>query len=117
MVCHLQEHQGSSVEEAQVHVTQMATNKWKHLYKEYLASNPFSMSFKKASIDAARMVHLMYNYHDNLNLPSLEDYIQYSLKLTSEMHIKRLSLHRKHVMRGCVHYLEICIKRARKLYK
>ena len=77
----MKEHQSSSVEQVREHVTQMITSTWKHLNQEYVASNPFPMSFKKASHNAARMVPLMYNYDDNHNLPSLENYMKSLLDL------------------------------------
>ncbi|KAF3451622.1 hypothetical protein FNV43_RR07717 [Rhamnella rubrinervis] len=63
--CYMKEHQSSSVEQVREHVTQMITNTWKRLNQEYIASNPFPMSFKKASLNAAGMVPLIDDYDDN----------------------------------------------------
>ncbi|XP_015886715.3 (3S,6E)-nerolidol synthase 1 [Ziziphus jujuba] len=80
--CYMKENHGSSVGEAREHVIQMITKTWKQLNHECLASNPFPASLKKASLNAARMVPLMYNYDGNHNLPSLEDYMKSLLSKT-----------------------------------
>ena len=74
--CYRKEHQGSSVENAQRHVNKMISNAWKCLNKDCLKPNPFPPSFIKASLNAARMVPLMYSYDDKLCLPSLEEHMK-----------------------------------------
>ncbi|XP_065626855.1 (3S,6E)-nerolidol synthase 1-like [Quercus suber] len=66
----------SSVENAQRHVNKMISNTWKCLNKDCLKPNPFPASFIKASLNAARMVPLMYSYDDKLCLPSLEEHMK-----------------------------------------
>ncbi|KAK9265998.1 hypothetical protein L1049_012498 [Liquidambar formosana] len=68
--CYMKDNEGSSVESARDHITQMISDSWKCLNKECLSPNPFSASFTRASLNAARMVPLMYNYDDDHSLPS-----------------------------------------------
>ncbi|CAK9141037.1 unnamed protein product [Ilex paraguariensis] len=70
---YMKEHQSSSVETAREHVINKISDAWKSLNKECLSPNPFSATFKKASLNLARMVPLMYNYDDNHQLPGLEE--------------------------------------------
>uniref|UniRef100_A0A2N9FHJ4 Terpene synthase N-terminal domain-containing protein n=1 Tax=Fagus sylvatica TaxID=28930 RepID=A0A2N9FHJ4_FAGSY len=74
--CYRKEHQGCSVEGAQSHVIQMISNAWNCLNKNCLTPNPFPASFIKASLNAARMVPLMYSYDDKHCLPSLEKHMK-----------------------------------------
>ncbi|GLT83135.1 hypothetical protein SLE2022_014440 [Rubroshorea leprosula] len=73
---YMKEHQGVRVEEARNHVNQMISEAWKQLNQECLFPNPFSSSFKNASLNLARMVPFMYSYDENQRLPSLEDYMK-----------------------------------------
>ncbi|XP_028805342.1 (3S,6E)-nerolidol synthase 1-like [Neltuma alba] len=45
---------------------------WKSLNREFIMDSSFSSSFKKASLNLARMVPLMYSYDHNQCLPKLE---------------------------------------------
>ncbi|XP_028805338.1 (3S,6E)-nerolidol synthase 1-like [Neltuma alba] len=45
---------------------------WKSLNREFIMDSSFSSSFKKASLNLARMVPLMYSYDHNKCLPILE---------------------------------------------
>ncbi|KAF6146024.1 hypothetical protein GIB67_033383 [Kingdonia uniflora] len=74
--CYLKENRSSTVESARKHVFCMISDAWKRLNKECLSSTPFSSSFVKASLNAARMVSLMYSYDDNHQLPNLEEHIK-----------------------------------------
>ncbi|KAF6176034.1 hypothetical protein GIB67_003764 [Kingdonia uniflora] len=74
--CYLKENRSSTVESARKHVFCMISDAWKRLNKECLSSTPFSSSFVKASINAARMVSLMYSYDDNHQLPNLVEHIK-----------------------------------------
>ncbi|KAF6146026.1 hypothetical protein GIB67_033385 [Kingdonia uniflora] len=58
--CYLKENRSSTVESARKHVFCMISDAWKRLNKECLSPRPFSSSFVKASLNAARMVMLMY---------------------------------------------------------
>ncbi|KAL5731058.1 hypothetical protein ACHQM5_003819 [Ranunculus cassubicifolius] len=73
--CYLKEHKGETLESAREHVRDMISNTWKKLNKEYLTQPLFPLSFKKASLNAARTVSLMYNYDTNHQL-SLEKQIK-----------------------------------------
>ncbi|KAL5579186.1 hypothetical protein UlMin_011628 [Ulmus minor] len=73
--CYIEEHEGCSVKEARERVVQMIKDEWKSLNQECLISKPFPSAFKKACLDSARMVALMYNYDDDHRLPRLEDYM------------------------------------------
>ena len=73
--CYIEEHEGCSVKEAREQVVQMIKDEWKSLNQECLISKPFPSAFKKACLDSARMVALMYNYDDDHRLPRLEDYM------------------------------------------
>ncbi|GLT32040.1 hypothetical protein SLA2020_242960 [Shorea laevis] len=73
---YMKELQGVRVEEARNHVNQMISKAWKQLNQECLFPNPFSSSFKNASLNLARMVPFMYSYDENQRLPSLEDYMK-----------------------------------------
>ncbi|KAF6173498.1 hypothetical protein GIB67_023289 [Kingdonia uniflora] len=74
--CYLKENRSSTVESARKHVFCMISDAWKRLNKECLSPRPFSSSFVKASLNAARMVSLMYSYDDNHQLPNLEEHIK-----------------------------------------
>ncbi|XP_028805344.1 (3S,6E)-nerolidol synthase 1-like [Neltuma alba] len=45
---------------------------WKSLNREFIMDSSFSSAFKKASLNLARMVPLMYSYDHNQCLPKLE---------------------------------------------
>ncbi|XP_057462464.1 (3S,6E)-nerolidol synthase 1-like [Actinidia eriantha] len=74
--CYLKDHKGFSVENAREEVIRMISDAWKRLNKECLSPNPFSATFRKGSLNIARMVPLMYSYDDNHNLPLLEEYMK-----------------------------------------
>ncbi|GKV50974.1 hypothetical protein SLEP1_g57651 [Rubroshorea leprosula] len=73
---YIKEHQGVREEEARNHVNQMISKAWKQLNQECLFPNPFSSSFKNASLNFARMLPFLYSYDENQRLPSLEDYMK-----------------------------------------
>ncbi|XP_043719667.1 (3S,6E)-nerolidol synthase 1-like [Telopea speciosissima] len=70
-----EEEGGSSIESAKDHVFGMISDSWKQLNRECLSKNHFSPTFKRASLNIARIVPLMYSYNDNQNLPTLTEYI------------------------------------------
>nr|ADD81294.1 linalool synthase [Actinidia arguta] len=74
--CYLKDHKGSSVENAREEVIRMISDAWKRLNEECLFPNPFSATFRKGSLNIARMVPLMYSYDDNHNLPILEEHMK-----------------------------------------
>lgn len=59
---------------AREHVVNMISDTWKCLNKECLSPTPFSSKLRKAAINTASMVPLMYNYGDDSSLPMLNDY-------------------------------------------
>ncbi|XP_044461235.1 (3S,6E)-nerolidol synthase 1-like isoform X2 [Mangifera indica] len=73
---YMKEHQVSDVEAAEKHAMNKISDAWKCLNKECLSPNPFSSSFKRASLNLARMVPLMYSYDDNQSLPRLEKFVK-----------------------------------------
>lgn len=76
VMCYMNEHKGTSIQMAQEHVINRISNMWKRLNKECLAPNPYSATFRKASLNSAKMIPLMYNYDDNHSLPLLEKNIK-----------------------------------------
>ncbi|GLT50837.1 hypothetical protein SLA2020_242970 [Shorea laevis] len=73
--CYMKEHQGITMEDARQHVMQMISKAWKQLNQEFLSPNPFPSSFRKASLNIARMVPLLYGYDKNY-LKSMEEYVE-----------------------------------------
>ncbi|XP_043720731.1 (3S,6E)-nerolidol synthase 1-like [Telopea speciosissima] len=74
--CYMKEQEGgSSIGSAKDHVFGMISDSWKQLNRECISKNHFSPSFKRASLNIARMVPLMYSYNDNQNHSILEEYI------------------------------------------
>ncbi|KAF8411309.1 hypothetical protein HHK36_003856 [Tetracentron sinense] len=73
--CYMKEHRDVSYESAREQVFGMISDAWKRLNEDCLSPNPFSPSFRNASLNVARMVPVMYNYDDNQCLPSLEEHI------------------------------------------
>ncbi|KAA3478839.1 (3S,6E)-nerolidol synthase 1 [Gossypium australe] len=74
--CYMKENQGIEVENARKHVINMIDNAWKLLNQECIFRKSFSMTFRKASLNIARMVPLMYSYDENQCLPSLDEYMK-----------------------------------------
>ncbi|GKV42357.1 hypothetical protein SLEP1_g49769 [Rubroshorea leprosula] len=73
--CYMKEHKGITMEDARQHVMQMISKAWKQLNQEFLSSNPFPSSFRRASLNIARMVPLVYGYDKNY-LKSMEEYVE-----------------------------------------
>ncbi|KAJ4872672.1 hypothetical protein Rs2_45661 [Raphanus sativus] len=76
--CYLNEHNGSTVDEARTHVFQKISKAWKRLNKECLNPRPFSRVFSKACLNIARTVPLMYSYDEDQKLPGLNEYLKAS---------------------------------------
>ncbi|KAH7856350.1 hypothetical protein Vadar_000508 [Vaccinium darrowii] len=74
--CYMKDHKGSSVNRAREQVNRMISDAWKCLNQECLSPNPFSASFTRGSLNAARMVPLMYSYDDNHELPILQKHMK-----------------------------------------
>nr|WHL34568.1 terpene synthase 32 [Aquilegia viridiflora] len=73
---YMKEHSSSTIDSAREHVFNIISNSWKKLNEEAFSPGPFSLSFRNASLNAARMVRLMYNYDGNQRLPILEKLIK-----------------------------------------
>ncbi|KAL1188319.1 S-(+)-linalool synthase [Cardamine amara subsp. amara] len=67
--CYLNEHKGSTIDEARTHVIKKISKAWKCLNRECLNPRQFSKSFSKACLNIARTVPLMYSYDDDQRLP------------------------------------------------
>ncbi|GKC32717.1 (3S,6E)-nerolidol synthase 1 [Tanacetum coccineum] len=72
----LYEHEECSIKNALEHVLNLISDSWKCLNKECTSPNQFSYTFRKASINIANMVPLMYSYSDHSLLPLLIDYVK-----------------------------------------
>ncbi|XP_042492728.1 (3S,6E)-nerolidol synthase 1-like [Macadamia integrifolia] len=74
--CYMKEQEeGSSFDQSpQDQVFCIISDSWKKLNRECLSKNHFSPTFKRASLNIARIVPLMYSYSDS-NLPTLAKYI------------------------------------------
>ncbi|GFP92435.1 probable terpene synthase 13 [Phtheirospermum japonicum] len=82
--CYMKEHDGHSLESVHEHVMAMVSDTWETLNKQGLCStSPFSPSFRKACLNAARMVPTMYGYGENHRLPVLEHHIKSLLRDTT----------------------------------
>ncbi|KAL2244874.1 tricyclene synthase Oc15, chloroplastic [Sesamum indicum] len=76
----MKDHPGVSVAQARERVVDVIASQWKSLNKECFRLNHSSASsFKKASLNLARIVPLMYDYDDNQRLPVLEEYVKFTL--------------------------------------
>ncbi|KAL0442868.1 UNVERIFIED_CONTAM: Tricyclene synthase Oc15, chloroplastic [Sesamum latifolium] len=77
---YMKEHPGVSVAQARERAVDIIASQWKILNKECFRLNHFSASsFKKASLNLARIVPLMYDYDDDQRLPVLEEYVKFTL--------------------------------------
>ncbi|XP_042481312.1 (3S,6E)-nerolidol synthase 1-like [Macadamia integrifolia] len=83
--CYMKEQEeGGSFQSPQDQVFCMISDSWKKLNRECLSKNHFSPTFKRASLNIARIVPLIYSYNDNQSLPTLVEYIN-SLLYGSEI--------------------------------
>ncbi|KAJ4950495.1 hypothetical protein NE237_027327 [Protea cynaroides] len=73
--CYMKEHGAYLIESPQDHIFCIISDSWKQLNRECLLKESFSPTFKRASLNVARMIPLMYGYDDNQNLPILNKYI------------------------------------------
>ncbi|CAA7047427.1 unnamed protein product [Microthlaspi erraticum] len=80
--CYLNEHKGSTVDEARTHVVQKISKAWKCLNRECLNPRPFSRSFSNACLNIARTVPMMYSYDEDQKLPGLDEYIKSHLTIS-----------------------------------
>lgn len=72
VACYMNEHQGSSDESARECVFGMISDAWKRLNEECLSQSQFSVDFRTAFLNLARMIPIMCRDDDNHCLPSLE---------------------------------------------
>ncbi|KAG9454292.1 hypothetical protein H6P81_007196 [Aristolochia fimbriata] len=78
------EENGSAVavdeKKASEHVKHLIKGEWKKLNRACLSPNSFSPAFTSGSLNAARMVRVMYSYDEDQRLVSLEQHLDYLLK-------------------------------------
>ncbi|KAL0363276.1 UNVERIFIED_CONTAM: Tricyclene synthase Oc15, chloroplastic [Sesamum calycinum] len=80
MECYRNDHRGLSRAQARDHVTDTIASEWKILNKECFCLNDFSTSyFRRAALNAARIVPLMYSYDEKQQLPVLEEHVKFIL--------------------------------------
>ncbi|PIM98550.1 Tricyclene synthase [Handroanthus impetiginosus] len=78
--CYRKDNKGLSIMEAREHVLDMIENEWKILNEEcFCVNQSLTLSFKRASLNFARTVSMMYNYDNNQQLPMLEEYVKFML--------------------------------------
>ncbi|KAL0363278.1 UNVERIFIED_CONTAM: Tricyclene synthase Oc15, chloroplastic [Sesamum calycinum] len=78
--CYRKDHRGLSVAQARDHAIDTIASEWKNLNKECFHLYHLSASsFKRASLNLARITPLMYDYDDNQRLPVLEEYVKFML--------------------------------------
>ncbi|KAL0353199.1 UNVERIFIED_CONTAM: Tricyclene synthase Oc15, chloroplastic [Sesamum angustifolium] len=78
--CYRKDHRGLSVAQARDHAIDTIASEWKNLNKECFRLYHLSASsFKRASLNLARITPLMYDYDDNQRLPVLEEYVKFML--------------------------------------
>ncbi|KAG9454293.1 hypothetical protein H6P81_007197 [Aristolochia fimbriata] len=68
------------MEKARGHVKNLIRGEWKKLNKACLFSNSFSPTFRSGSLNAARLIQVMYDYSEDHRLESLEQHIDYLLR-------------------------------------
>lgn len=74
--CYMNEHQGITTTEAKKHVFGLISNAWKQLNQECLSTSPFSSSFKRAALNMARMVPMVYGKDENHSLKNIETFMR-----------------------------------------
>ncbi|KAK4399004.1 Tricyclene synthase Oc15, chloroplastic [Sesamum angolense] len=80
MECYRNDHRGLSRAQARDHITDTIASEWKILNKECFCLNDFSTSyFRRAALNAARIVPLMYSYDEKQQLPVLEEHVKFIL--------------------------------------
>nr|BBO53756.1 putative nerolidol synthase [Scoparia dulcis] len=89
--CYMQDNNGLvGLEQAREKVKDLIAKEWRSLNEECFHRNHFgSPSFKKACLNMARMIPLMYGYDDNRRLPVLQEYVYFTLfnnDLSSNLH-------------------------------
>ncbi|KAK4399011.1 Tricyclene synthase Oc15, chloroplastic [Sesamum angolense] len=83
--CYRKDHRGLSVAQARDHAIDTIASEWKNLNKECFRLYHLSASsFKRASLNLARITPLMYDYDDNQRLPVLEEARQFLRTSTIE---------------------------------
>ncbi|KAK4423940.1 Tricyclene synthase 0e23, chloroplastic [Sesamum alatum] len=80
ITCYMKDEPNVSEKQARQHVVDMILNEWRNLNQERFRLNHFSAaSFKRCSLNIARMVPLMYTYDEKQRLPLLEEYMRNTL--------------------------------------
>ncbi|KAJ4807836.1 S-(+)-linalool synthase [Rhynchospora pubera] len=73
---YMKDNPSCSLDAAKLHTKKLISKSWEELNKEYFFNKSLSPYFKEASLNCARMVSVMYNYHEEQQLPLMNDYIQ-----------------------------------------
>ncbi|KAK4439283.1 Tricyclene synthase Oc15, chloroplastic [Sesamum alatum] len=78
--CYRKDHRGLSMAQARDHVIDTIASEWKNLNKECFCLKHFPASyFKRAALNSARIVPLMYGYDEKQRLPVLEEHVKFIL--------------------------------------
>ncbi|KAK4439287.1 Tricyclene synthase Oc15, chloroplastic [Sesamum alatum] len=78
--CYRKDHRGLSMAQARDHVIDTIASEWKNLNKECFCLKHFPASyFKRAALNSARIVPLMYGYDEKQRLPVLEKHVKFIL--------------------------------------
>ncbi|KAL0398704.1 UNVERIFIED_CONTAM: Tricyclene synthase Oc15, chloroplastic [Sesamum radiatum] len=78
--CYRKDHRGLSVAQARDHAIDTIASEWKNLNEVcFRLDHRSASSFKRASLNLARITPLMYDYDDNQRLPVLEEYVKFML--------------------------------------
>nr|GMC89873.1 (3S,6E)-nerolidol synthase 1-like [Ipomoea batatas] len=72
---YVKENHDVSLSDGKQYVINMVSEQWKLLNKQCLSPTPIPTSFRKACLNIARMVPMMYNYSDTHCLPILQKQI------------------------------------------
>ncbi|KAL6629739.1 hypothetical protein ACP70R_029504 [Stipagrostis hirtigluma subsp. patula] len=73
---YLMENPSCAPSDAEEHMLRLIEREWEELNREFFSRRPFSPSFTRACLNAARMVSVMYGYDKEQRLPVLEDYMR-----------------------------------------
>ncbi|KAF8685816.1 hypothetical protein HU200_043723 [Digitaria exilis] len=73
---YLMENPSCTLADAEEHMKKLIAREWEELNRECFSRRSFSSSFSQASLNAARMVSVMYSYDEKQRLLVLEEYMR-----------------------------------------
>nr|CAB3445367.1 unnamed protein product [Digitaria exilis] len=73
---YLMENPSCTLADAEEHMKKLIVQEWEELNRECFSRRSFSSSFSQASLNAARMVSVMYSYDEKQRLLVLEEYMR-----------------------------------------